>query len=341
MEKVTVCVDVMGGDEGPQVVLDGIAAALEADADLTVVVCGPEKLVGPFCESHGERAVPLVAEDVITMEDDPIKAIMKKRKSTIVVGCRAVKKGQAQGFFSAGSTGACTAAAAAYVQPFKYREGDEVKPVRPCLTSAMPSANENGMTVLCDMGANPDVEPVDMVHFAIMGSAYARIVCGVENPRVGLLSNGTEDEKGSKFTKACFPLFQEKVPGFVGNKEGGDLLNGSTDVMVADGFAGNVALKSVEAAAKLILKELKKAIYSSTRAKLGGLLIKPALSGVKDKLSGDAVGGAMLLGLKGVVLIGHGATSVEAVKNGTLATARVIRGKLVETIAGSIDGIVA
>ena len=341
MEKVTVCVDVMGGDEEPQVVLDGIAAALEADQDLNVLVCGPEALIAPFCEKHGERALPLPAEDVITMEDDPISSIMKKRKSTIVVGCRAVKKGKAQGFFSAGSTGACTAAAAAYVQPFKYREGDEVKPVRPCLTSTLPNAGEHGMTVLADMGANPDVDPQDMVHFALMASAYARIVCGIENPRVGLLSNGTEDEKGSKFTKACFPLFQEKVPGFVGNKEGGDLLNGSTDVMVADGFAGNVALKSVEAAAKLILKELKGALLSSLRSKLGALLILPSLDGVKRKLSGDAVGGAMLLGLKGVVLIGHGATSVEAVKNGTLATARAIRGKLVQTIAASIDGIVA
>ena len=340
MEKVTVCVDVMGGDEEPQVVLDGITAALEADPDLTVLVCGPAALIDPFCEKHGERACPLPAEDVITMEDDPISSIMKKRKSTIVVGCRAVKKGKAQGFFSAGSTGACTAAAAAYVPPFKYRDGSEVKPVRPCLTSAVPNAT-GGVTVLADMGANPDVEPMDMVHFAVMARAYAQIACGIAEPRVGLLSNGTEDEKGSKFTKACFPLFAEKVPGFVGNKEGGDILNGSTDVMVADGFSGNVALKAIEAASKLILKELKAAIFSSTRAKLGGLLIKPALGSVKERLSGDSVGGAMLLGLKGVVLIGHGATSAEAVKNGTLATARAIRGKLVETIADSIEGLVA
>ena len=340
MEKVTVCVDVMGGDEKPEVVLGGIAEALKADPDLTVLACGPAEIVDPFCAQHAGRAEALHAPDVITMEDDPIKAVMRKRKSSIVVGCRAVRKGNAQGFFSAGSTGACTAAAAAFVQPFKYRDGSEVRSVRPCLTSALPNM-AGGVTELADMGANPDVDPRDMMHFALMASAYARIVCGIENPRVGLLSNGTEDEKGSKLTKACFPLFEEKVPGFVGNREGTDLLSGSTDVMVADGFAGNVALKSVEITVKFLLKELKGALYSSPRAKVGALLAKPALSSIKDKISGDAIGGAMLVGLKGVVLIGHGATSVEAVKNGTLATARAVRGKLVETIADSIDGLVA
>ena len=339
MEKVTICVDAMGGDEEPLVVLDGIAAALEADKGLEVLVAGPEEVVVPFCEGH-DRARALVAPDVVTMEDDPIQAVMRKRKSSIVLGCRAVKKGEAQGFFSAGSTGAVTAAATAYVTPFKYRSGEEVKPVRPCITSAVPNM-AGGETILCDLGASPDVDPSDMVRFANMGAAYAKVVCGIEEPRVGLLSNGTEDEKGSAFTKSCFPLMAEQVPGFVGNREGGDILSGSTDVVVADGFAGNVALKSIEATAKFLLKELKRAFLGSTKGKLAALMLKSSITELKEKLSGDARGGAILLGLKGVVLIGHGATSVEAVKNGTLAAAGMVRSDLVGHIAASIDNLVS
>ena len=338
MESVRVVVDVMGGDEEPQVVLDGIDAALAADRDLVVLAAGPAEIVEEFARTR-ERVEPLVAPDVITMEDDPIKAVMKKRKSSIVIGCRAVKKGDAAGFFSAGATGAITAAATAYVTPFKYEENGEKRPIRPCITTTVPS--KTGFTVFCDMGANPDVEPDDMVRFAQMGTAYARVVCGIEQPRVGLLSNGTEDTKGSHFTKACFPLFQEQVPGFAGNCEGGDLVSGNFDVVVSDGFAGNVALKATEGAAKLILSELKGALLSSLKGKMAALLAKDALMSLKEKLSGDAKGGAILLGLRGVVLIGHGATSVEAVKNGTLATAEAVRAGLVDHVATAVGSIVA
>ena len=338
MSKVKVCVDVMGGDEEPQVVLDGIDAALAADAELEVLAVGPEEIVGPFAESRG-RVEALVAPQVITMEDDPLKAVMAKRKSSIVVACRAVKKGQAQGFFSAGATGAVTAAATAYVTPFRFMEGEERRPVRPCITTAVPN-RAGTFTVLCDMGANPDVEPGDMVRFGQMGAAYARVVCGVEKPRVGLLSNGTEDTKGSHFTKACFGPMQEQVAGFVGNCEGTDILAGTVDVVVSDGFAGNVALKATEGAAKMLMSELKGVLMGSLKGKIAALLIKDKLGELKSKLSGDAKGGAILLGLKGVVLIGHGATSVEAVKNGTLATAQAVRAGLVEAVAGSIEGLV-
>lgn len=339
MDKVRVCVDVVGGDEKPEVVLEGITAALQANSDLVVVAAGPDEIVTPFAAAH-ERVVALAAPDVITMEDDPIHAVMKKRRSSIVKGCRAVKKGDADGFFSAGATGAITAAATAYVTPFKYDEDGEKRPVRPCITSALPN-RVGSLTILCDMGANPDVEPADIVRFAQMGAAYARVVCGIENPRIGLLSNGTEDTKGSHFTKTCFPLMQEQVAGFAGNCEGGDITSGNVDVVVCDGFAGNVALKATEGAAKFLMSELKKSFMSSIKTKIAAVLLKDQLMELKAKLSGDAKGGAMLLGLKGVVLIGHGATSVEAVKNGTLATAEAVRAGLVENIAVSVDGIVA
>ena len=339
MQEVRIVVDVMGGDEEPQVVLDGIEAALEEDKALTVLATGPEDVVASFCEAH-ERAEALVAPDVITMEDDPITAVMRKRKSSIVIGCRAVKRGNADGFFSAGSTGAITAAGTAYVTPMRYVDVDGSKrPIRPCLANPVPN-RAGGETVLADMGANPDVEPEDIVRFAQMASAYARIVCGIENPRVGLLSNGTEEHKGSAFTKECFPLMVASVPGFVGNCEGSSITDGSFDVVVADGFAGNIALKSIEGAAKLLLTELKGAIYGSLKGKIAGLLLKSEMGALKAKLSGDSHGGAILLGLRGVVLIGHGATSVEAVKNGTLAAAEAVRERLVQNVAESMENIV-
>ena len=339
MNKVRIAVDVMGGDEEPQVVLDGIDAALAADADLEVLAVGPADIVEPFAEER-ERVSALVAPDVITMEDDPIEAVMHKRKSSIVLACRAVKKGEAAGFFSAGATGAMTAAATAYVTPFKYlTDTGEKRPIRPCIVSTIPN-RAGGETVFCDLGANPDVEPEDMVRFAQMGATYARIVCGIANPRIGLLSNGTEDTKGSHFTKSCFPLMKQKVKGFAGNCEGSDFTSGNFDVVVCDGFSGNVALKAIEGTAKLLLHELKGVLLGSMGGKVAALLIKKSLKGLQAKLSGDSRGGAGLLGLRGVVLIGHGATSVEAVKNGTLATAQAVRSNLVEMLAASMDNIV-
>ena len=338
MEEVRIAVDVMGGDEEPQVVLDGIDAALAADTALTVLAVGPEEIVAPFAESR-PRVEALVAPDVIDMADDPIKAVMSKRKSSIVVACRAVKKGTAQGFFSAGATGAITAAATAYVTPFKFEEAGELRPLRPCLTSAVPN-RADGLTVFCDLGANPDVEPGDMLRFAQMGAAYARVVCGIAKPSVGLLSNGTEDTKGSHFTKECFALMRDELDGFAGNCEGSDIVSGAYDVVVADGFAGNVALKATEGAAKFILSELKGALLGSLKGKIAALLIKNDLAAIKEKLSGDAKGGAILLGLRGVVLIGHGATSVEAVKNGTLATAEAVRAGPIESVVEAVGTIV-
>ena len=339
MNKVRIAVDVMGGDEEPQVVLDGIDAALAADADLEVLAVGPADIVEPFAEER-ERVSALVAPDVITMEDDPIEAVMHKRKSSIVLACRAVKKGEAAGFFSAGATGAMTAAATAYVTPFKYlTDTGEKRPIRPCIVSTIPN-RAGGETVFCDLGANPDVEPEDMVRFAQMGATYARIVCGIANPRIGLLSNGTEDTKGSHFTKSCFPLMKQKVKGFAGNCEGSDFTSGNFDVVVCDGFSGNVALKAIEGTAKLLLHELKGVLLGSLGGKVAALLIKKSLKGLQAQLSGDSRGGAVLLGLRGVVLIGHGATSVEAVKNGTLATAQAVRSNLVEMLAASMDNIV-
>jgi len=325
---VTICVDAMGGDEPPEVVLEGVGLALEEDVDLKVLVAGSNEAIAQFCDAH-DRAEALVTTEVIGMEEHPAEAVRAKRDSSIVRGCAAVRSGDADGFFSAGSTGAIFAAASMHVGRIRG-----VK--RPAIASVVPSANGR-LTTYLDMGANADVRPEMIVQFAQMGRAYSTGVLGVTDPKVALLSNGTEPTKGSQDVVACHEVLAAAGPDwFAGNCEGTDILKGSYDVIVTDGFTGNVALKTLEGTAKYILSEVKGAVESSPRAKIGALLLKPALKAVAKKLSGDEQGGAILLGTKAPVLIGHGATSPQAVKNGTLATARAVRGDLVGKVARAI-----
>ncbi len=319
-----VCVDVMGGDDAVEDVLAGISSALAKDSTLQILAAGNEEVVLPFCERH-ERVQPLLTTEVIGMDEHPAEAVRRKRDSSIVQGLRAVKKGQADGFFSAGSTGAVLAAATLIV-------GRIPNIMRPAITNAMPGLNGHE-TVMLDIGANADCRPEMLVQFAQMGSAYANVVLGIENPQVALLSNGTEETKGSEATLAAHDaLVHAEGISFVGNCEGNDILLGNYDVIVTDGFAGNVALKTMEGTGKFLLALIRDAIASSPRATLGGLLLKPALSGIKGAMSGDARGGAILLGINAPVFIGHGATSPEAVQNGIFATAEALNSHLIDKI---------
>ena len=326
---IEICVDVMGGDAEPQVVLDGIAAALEADSELCVLAAGPEELVMPFCGNHA-RAEALVCTQVIGMDEHPADAVRAKRDSTIVRGCAAVRAGEAAGFFSAGSTGAIFAAATLGVGRIKGIK-------RPALASAIPGSSGR-KTVLLDLGANADARPDMLVQFAHMGRAYAQVVLGVEDARVALLSNGSEDTKGSELALSYHKALAEAggTSWFAGNAEGTDLLAGTYDVIVCDGFTGNVALKSLEGTAKYLVGQIKQAARDSKRSAVGALLLKPALQRIAADLSGDELGGAVLLGVKAPVFIGHGSTSVTAIKNGTLATAAAVRGALVAKISEAV-----
>ena len=319
--QVTVCVDVMGGDEPPEVVLAGIEAALAADDGLVVAAVGPQDVVSPFAAAH-ERCVAYPASQVIGMGEHPTQAVRTKRDSSIVVGCRLVREGTAQGFFSAGSTGACMAAATLGIGRAKGID-------RPALVSVVPSEHP---VALLDLGATADAKPLNVVQYAHMGVAYAQVALGVAEPRVGLLNIGSEDAKGSMGAQARFAELRAQVPQFVGNAEGTDLFSGRFDVIVTDGFTGNICLKTMEATAKQMFALLKGAVASSLKAKLGAGLMYDSLRGVKREMSGDRYGGALLLGVKGVVAIGHGATSPEAVKNGTLVVADAARKGLVERI---------
>lgn len=319
----TICVDAMGGDEKPEVVLEGIGEALAADPELRVLVAGNEDVVVPFCDAN-DRADALVTTEVIGMEEHPAEAVRAKKDSSIVRGLAAVRKGDAEGFFSAGSTGAIFAAATLGVGRIRGIK-------RPALATALPGLDGHH-TVMLDMGANADVRPEMLVQFAYMGRAYAHVILGVENGRVALLSNGSEDTKGSEQVVAEHQALAEANCGFVGNAEGSDLLLGNFDVIVTDGFTGNVALKSMEGTAKYLFKQIKAVVSSSKKAALGALLLKNDIKAIAAQLSGDEYGGAMLLGLKAPVVIGHGATSKRAVAQGTAFAASAVRGGLVDKV---------
>ena len=315
MDEVKVVVDAMGGDDAPGVVLEGVGQAVAQDPSLTVILTGPEDVIVPFAAQHG-NVIAHPTTEVIGMGEHPAEAVRRKKDSSIVVGCQLVKDGEAGGFFSAGSTGACMSAATLVIGRIKG-----VK--RPAIATVLPSPVAK--VVFADMGANADCKPEYLVQFARMARVYAQVTLGIDNPSVGLLNIGEEETKGSEFAQECHRLMKEHVPNFRGNAEGRALALGGFDVIVTDGFTGNVALKVYEGVGMALLAGLKETIYSTTKSKIGGLLIKDAISKFKDELSADKYGGAQLLGCKGVCLIGHGSSNAQAICSGVLATADAIR----------------
>lgn len=315
MDEVKVVVDAMGGDDAPGVVLEGVGQAVAQDPSLTVILTGPEDVIVPFAAQHG-NVIAHPTTEVIGMGEHPAEAVRRKKDSSIVVGCQLVKDGEAGGFFSAGSTGACMSAATLVIGRIKG-----VK--RPAIATVLPSPVAK--VVFADMGANADCKPEYLVQFARMARVYAQVTLGIDNPSVGLLNIGEEETKGSEFAQECHRLMKEHVPNFRGNAEGRALALGGFDVIVTDGFTGNVALKVYEGVGMALLAGLKETIYSTTKSKIGGLLIKDALSKFKDELPADKYGGAQLLGCKGVCLIGHGSSNAQAICSGVLATADAIR----------------
>lgn len=322
-EKVTIAVDALGGDNAPGVVLDGVEQALAADEDLTVILCGPDEVVSPFAAAH-DRCVAQATTEAISMGEHPAQAVRKKKDSSIVVGCRLVKEEAAQGFFSAGSTGACLAAATLVM-------GRAKGIARPALATVIPSPVRP--VVMCDVGANADCKPEYLVQFGRMGSVYAQKMLGIEQPRAALLNIGEEEEKGSQFAQEAHKLMREKLPNFAGNAEGGDVLAANFDVFVCDGFTGNVCLKTIEGTSRVLFKTLKDIMMKSAVTKLGALALKGGLADLKRQVSADTYGGAPLLGVKGACIVGHGSSNATAVKNGVLTSAQLVREHVSELIA--------
>lgn len=322
----TIAVDAMGGDHAPGCVLEGVATAIAADPALRVLLVGIESVVRPFAEAH-DRVEAVVATQVIEMDEHAAAAVRSKRDSSIVVGCRLVKEGRAQGFFSLGSTGATMTAATLVM-------GRIPGVLRPAIATVLPTSG--APCVLLDVGANADCKPEHLVQFAVMGAAYARTTMGVENPRVALLNIGEEATKGSILAQEAYVLLEARVPEFVGNVEGRDVPAGAADVIVTDGFTGNVALKLMEGMSHQLLGEFKRALTASAVSKMAAAVLKPSLDGLRDKLDPDVHGAAPLLGVAGLALIGHGSSGATAVASALRVGAVAVRAGLVQRVTDSL-----
>ncbi|HET6407512.1 MAG TPA: phosphate acyltransferase PlsX [Chthoniobacteraceae bacterium] len=305
-----IALDAMGHDEGPAPLIEGAALALREFPDITRL-----HLVGDTGRIEAElrrigcndgRIAITHSTQVVEMTDSAVDAVRKKKDSSIGRAVDLVKKGEADGFVSAGHTGAAVAASTIKLRTLPGIE-------RPGIAATMPT--ETNLFVLIDAGANTDPTPIQMLHNAVMGSVYSRHVLGYENPRVGLMSIGTEDEKGNDFTRDSFELLKASGLNFHGNVEGHDLFENPVEVVVADGFTGNIVLKTSEAIAHAIFRWLKHELYRSPVYKLGALLARPAFRTIARKTSADEYGGMPLLGVNGVCIIAHGGSSPNAVKN--------------------------
>ncbi len=304
---IRIAIDAMGGDNAPKAVLEGVAQAFNSlQGDVTLTLFGDEQALKEGLAALGvndPRVLVQGTTEVIGCEEQPTLAIRKKKDSSMVRAIQAVADGQADCVVSAGSTGALLTGGTLII---KRLPG--VK--RPALATVLPA--KTGCTLLLDCGANTDCKPEYLTQFAIMGSAYMSALLGVNKPRVGLLNNGAEEEKGSELTKAAYQQLKLAPLNFCGNCEARDLLGGDFDVVTADGFDGNIALKSVEGAVALMMDMLKAGFLSSLKTKIGALLVKPALRNLKHKLDYTEYGGAPLLGVRGGVIKAHGSSNAKA-----------------------------
>jgi glycerol-3-phosphate acyltransferase PlsX len=327
-QPITIAVDAMGGDYAPEVVLEGVTAALAADPALRVLLVGPREVVVSYASNH-DHVEAVVAADVIGMDEHPANAVRGKPDSSIVVGCRLVKEGRAQGFLSAGNSGAVMAGATLVMGRIKGVS-------RPAIAAVLPTTTTP--VVLLDVGANADCKAEYLLQFARMGAAYARAVLGVPEPRVALLSNGEEDTKGSALALEAHGLMRAHLPGFVGNVEGRDIPFGTADVVVTDGFTGNVALKLMEGMSKALLGQFKAAMLSSPVNKVAAAVLRPSLESLRDRLDPETHGAAPLLGVDGLALIAHGTSGPRALASALRVGAQAVRGGLVERIAEAMTG---
>lgn len=324
---VSIAVDAVGGDFAPKVVLEGVEKALSSDSNIIVHLVGPADIVNPFAARFPGRVVAVPASEIIGMGEHPASAVRSKRDSSIVVGSRLVKEGICQGLFSAGSTGASMAAATLIIGRIRGVS-------RPALATVLPGASKP--TILLDIGANADCKPENLLQFGFMGKAYAQAVFGLKDPKVALLNIGEEDTKGSVLAQEANALMRTSLPGFVGNAEGQDLLSGEFDVIVTDGFTGNVSLKLLEGSTKILLGRVKNALTSSTGKKILAAPLAGSIKSLKDDMDPDQFGGAPLLGVKGVCAIGHGPSSAQAIESGILVTARAVRNDLTDILTKNI-----
>lgn len=298
---IKIALDAMGGDNAPEEIVAGACLAVNSRTDIQVALVGQEEAIAAELKKHtyqDDQIVIVPASEVIATEEPPVNAIRKKKDSSIVVGMNLVRKGEADAFCSAGSTGAVLVGGQVLVGRMKGVE-------RPPLAPLLPT--EKGFALLIDCGANVDARPSHLVQFAKMGSIYMEHVVGVKNPRVAIVNIGAEEEKGNALVKETFPLLKEcKDINFIGSIEAREIPHGYADVIVCEAFVGNVILKLYEGLASTLMHTIKQGMMTNLRSKLGALLVKPALKQTLKRFDASDQGGAPLLGCKGLVVKAHG-----------------------------------
>ena len=334
MKKIIV--DAFGGDNAPIEVIKGAVEAINKKDGFIVSLVGDSSIISDELSKYDydkNRIEIIHAPQVISNNESPTEAIRKKKDSSIVVGFNTLNSDEdAHAFVSAGSSGAVLTGAVLLVKRIKGV-------VRPALVPTLPT-RQGGEVALIDCGANADCKPNILVQFAHLGKAFAECSLGIQNPRIGLLSNGAEDKKGNELCKEVFPLLKEdSAINFVGNIEARDILTGVVDVVVTDGFSGNIALKSCEGTAETLMGLIKDNILAGgLRAKLGYLLLKPALKKVASVMNYNEKGGAILLGLKKVVIKAHGSSKAKSISAAILQAVGYVEGGLIERATAIIEG---
>ena len=305
-----IVIDTLGGDNGAPVCVEGAVDGLKKYPDVSLILTGKKKELAKLLSKYEydkKRLTVIDCAEEITCHDAPVEAVKKKKDSSLVVGLNQIKEGKADALISAGSSGAVLAGGMLLVGRVK---GIERPPFAPLIPT------EKGVAILLDCGANVDARPSHLVQFAILGSLYMEHVVGIKNPTVALLNIGAEEDKGNALCKETFPLLKEcKDINFIGNIEARDVTAGAADVIVSEGFAGNIALKMLEGTGKTLLSVVKSAMMSTTRSKIGALLVKPALKDAFKKFDATSYGGAPLLGCKGLVVKTHGNAKMGEIYN--------------------------
>jgi glycerol-3-phosphate acyltransferase PlsX len=330
---ITIAVDAMGGDHAPRPEVEGAVLAAR-ELDVRILLAGQPAALRAELARHRTRglAIEIVpAAEVITMKDAPMQAFRKKKESSAHVATRLVKEGKADGLVSAGNTGAVMAVA-------RFGLGTLESVDRVALAAPFPTMR-GGVSVLLDVGANVDSKVEHLAQFAVMGEVYYRAIFGTRRPKVGLLSIGEEESKGNELTREAHNRLKRMPLNFVGNVEGREVFAGNVDVIVCDGFIGNVALKISEGVAQLIVSLLKESLKSTLSSQVGSLLSRKAYQTFRKKIDYSEYGGAPLLGVRGVTVIGHGSSNGNAIKNAIRVAAELARSKANERIEQELSAM--
>jgi phosphate acyltransferase len=328
-----IAVDVMGGDHGCAVVIEGVRRALEADLKIsTLFLVGDQAEIDSALSTtgcHDLRVQIVHASEVVTMDEKPVNALRKKKDSSIVRGAELVRDGQADAVVSLGNTGGIFAAAT-------IKLGRIPGVDRGCIATVIP--RQENEFVLLDAGANIECKPLHLAQFAVMGHVYSREILGRKKPRVGILSIGTEDSKGNELTLEAFKLCQQLDLNFIGNIEGHDLFKDHVDVVVCDGFVGNVVLKTAESLAVAMFSMLKRELMRNPKRQIGAYLAQNAFNAIRRRMDPEIYGGAPLLGFNGMVFKAHGSARERAIASALRVTADAVQHRVNEIIAREIAG---